>query len=408
MGAGHAERLGVRRVSRLGAQRVNRLGARCTNRLGARCANRLDARRANRLGARCTERRGLTLIELVLALGLASLLVLALVKLIDTSMTLWRKTEERRSQNEMSSAVTELLASDLAAVEGGPRGDLLVEWAPFDVDGDGIATLPCLRLRLVRAASAGEIAQLQVASDAPMLGQGLLEVCWALLPASTSGARLEWDGVLWRGVRLHGPGPGISLLDPRFFASSGRPAPGVLEEVTGGVLWFEALCASAGTDLSNGWESGAARAQALASWDARGAARPDAERFEANEPGAEMSALLSPLGTQRAQLPRRVRLVFEVETARGKLRRVSTTADVGLKEGALRVDDASKLPPDGSFLLLGEEWLELLGTSGNEARVRRGQRGTRAAEHKAGAWLRHGERSQREVVIPAQREEWRP
>lgn len=360
------------------------------------------------MSARRTERRGLTLIELVLALGLASLLVLALVKLIDTSMTLWRKTEERRSQNEMSSAVTELLASDLAAVEGGPRGDLLVDWAPFDVDGDGVATLPCLRVRLVRAASAGEIEQLQVAQEAAVPGQGLVEVCWALLPGSTTGVRSAWDGVLWRGVRLHGAGPSTSLLDPRFFGSSGRPIAGALEEVTGGVLWFEALCASAGTDLERGWEPGVAREQAFASWDARGQSRPDAERIEANDAGAAMSAQASPIGVVRPQLPRRVRVLFEVETERGKLRRVSTASDLGLKEGAVRVDDATKLPPAGAHLLLDEEWVELLGTSGNEARLRRAQRGTRAAEHKAGAWLRHGERSTREIVIPAQREAWRP
>lgn len=360
------------------------------------------------MNARRRARRGLTLIELVLALGLASLLVLALVKLIDTSMTLWRKTEERRSQSELSSAVTELLAADLAAVESGPRGDLLVEWTPFDVDGDGVATLPCLRVRLVRAASAAEIDRLQVGRAEKVLGQGLVEVCWALLPASTSGARREWDGVLWRGVRLHGPGPWISLLDPRFFSSSGRPAAGVLEEVASGVLWFEALCASAGTDLARGWEAGATRELSFASWDARGAERPDAERSEANAAGAAMSALAAPTGPERPQLPRRIRLAFEVETERGKLRRVSTTGDLGIKEAAVRVDDASKLPPVGTLLLLDEEWVELLGTSGNEARVRRAQRGTRAAEHKAGAWLRHGERSLREVVIPSQREAWRP
>jgi len=353
-------------------------------------------------------RRGLTLIELVLALGLASLLVLALVTLLDTSLSLWRKTEERRSKNELSSAVTELLASDLAAVESGPRGDLLVEWALFDVDGDGLPRLPCLRLRMVRAASAGEIERLQVDAAEKAHGQGLVEVCWALLPSSTTAANREWEGLLARGVRLYGPGAGTSLLDPRFFGSGGRPPAGVLEDVTGGVLWFEALCAGVGTDLSRGWEIGAAREQACTSWDARGDGRPDAERSASNEDGAAMQPLASPLGVRRPQLPRRMRLTLEVETPRARQRRVSTRADLGLKEGSVIVDDATKLPPPGTFLLLDEEWLELVGTSANEARVRRAQRGTRAAEHKAGTWLRYGERSLREVVVPAQREDWRP
>jgi hypothetical protein len=339
----------------------------------------------------------------VLALGLASLLILALVTLLDTSLTLWRKTDERRSQGELSSSVAELLAADLAALEGGPRGDLLVEWAMFDVDGDGVPRLPCARLRFVRAASAGEIERLQSTSAEKSLGQGLVEVCWAFLPTPPAAPSAAWEGVLSRGVRLRGVGGGLSFLDPRYFGGGGKPAPGTLEDVTGDVLWFEVLCASAGTDLERGWQPGLSRAQCFASWDARGAQRPDAEKVAANEAGESMQGLGA-----RPELPRRIRVAFEVETTRGKLRRVTNVADVGQKEGTLRVDDASKLPATGAMLLIDEEWVELVGTSGNTAQVRRAQRGTRAAEHKTGALLRNGAASVREIVIPLQREDWRP
>ena len=53
-------------------------------------------------------RAGFTLVELLLAVGLLSILVLALVRLIDTSLTIWGQTEENRELLEVGGAVLEL------------------------------------------------------------------------------------------------------------------------------------------------------------------------------------------------------------------------------------------------------------------------------------------------------------
>ena len=53
-----------------------------------------------------------------------------------------------------------------------------------------------------------------------------------------------------------------------------------------------------------------------------------------------------------------------------------------------------------------EEWMEVLSNDGSLVAVRRAQRGTRAAEHQAGALLHHGTTLVREVPIAVYRDEW--
>ncbi|MEO0651114.1 MAG: hypothetical protein AAFZ65_10590, partial [Planctomycetota bacterium] len=64
------------------------------------------------------------------------------------------------------------------------------------------------------------------------------------------------------------------------------------------------------------------------------------------------------------------------------------------------------LPTEGTFALLGEEWLRVTTVSGERITVRRGQRGTRPLEHKRGAPLEWGEAVVREFVIPQHAEDW--
>jgi len=70
---------------------------------------------------------GLTLIELLLALGIFAFLMLAVFQILDRSLSLWRRAETRRSLLAQASSLSELLARDLAGIEGGARGDLLTE-----------------------------------------------------------------------------------------------------------------------------------------------------------------------------------------------------------------------------------------------------------------------------------------
>ena len=103
-------------------------------------------------------RGGLTLIELVLALGLFSLLMVAVFQLIDRSLTTWRTGETRRSLLEMSSSVLEQLSNDFAGLEPGARGDFVLEWVAFDTDGNGTMESKWPRDYRRRAVTLGEIA----------------------------------------------------------------------------------------------------------------------------------------------------------------------------------------------------------------------------------------------------------
>ena len=68
--------------------------------------------------------------------------------------------------------------------------------------------------------------------------------------------------------------------------------------------------------------------------------------------------------------------------------------------------DGRRLPAPGGFLLVDEEWMELLAVFGERASVRRGARGTVPAPHKAGTKLWYGWRTEIEVPVGVAREDW--
>jgi len=83
---------------------------------------------------------------------LLTLLMVAVFGLIDGSVRLWRKSETRRNLTEQATGVMELLSHDFRSLQGGERGDLLVEYTAFDTDGDGLRETVWPRIRLVRQA----------------------------------------------------------------------------------------------------------------------------------------------------------------------------------------------------------------------------------------------------------------
>jgi type II secretory pathway pseudopilin PulG len=159
----------------------------------------MKLKRICKVGGQAT---GFTLIELVLASGLLAILMIGVFALIDGSLSLWRRTETRRNLTEQGSGVMELLSRDLRALEGGSRGDLLVEWVQFDTDGDGLKEMGWPRMRFVRQASRAELTRMfptvieeetenedetpgqetPAAAADPISGPGLIEVCRPWFP----------------------------------------------------------------------------------------------------------------------------------------------------------------------------------------------------------------------------------
>ena len=77
------------------------------------------------------KRAGFTMIEVLLALGLLSILIVALVRLLDTSLTILDRTEVARDLQEMSSSVLDLVAEDVYALE-----------VTYDLDGEIVSYEP--------------------------------------------------------------------------------------------------------------------------------------------------------------------------------------------------------------------------------------------------------------------------
>lgn len=378
-------------------------------------------------------RRGFTLLELVLATGLAALLMVAVFALIDTSMTTLRRSEERRSQVELASGVLALLEHDLRHLEGGGRGDLVAEWVRVDLDGDGTAEKPLPLVRLVRQASAAEVARHRAAlaaeraartppSDgAPSAsgarppaapppsepsepaGPALMEVCWALFPEGRT-SELRTIGRLWRAERLVGAAEGPSFFEAAFLGRDGLPTGERLAEVSGGILYLELRFASQTSSVHEGWRIGPELSEVAGSWDAWGRGRPNETMHLWNEPAG-----WRPRVGDLPVLPRRVRIELEVERPADRLRRPRLSQELPASGVRLVVDLPEHLPLEGEgerYLLLGAEWVKVRSIQGRNVDVERAQRGTAPVYHAPGTLVQHGLRSVREVPVPLFREDW--
>jgi hypothetical protein len=231
--------------------------------------------------------------------------------------------------------------------------------------------------------------------------RGLVEVAWALLPGPGTNPDERALGTLVRGERRVGDEDTLSLFDARFFGAGGKPAPGSLFEVTGGVLWFELSFATQTTLLRDGWELGPELAHASASWDAWNKDRPDREASAFNVRPAGM-----PQAKDVPLLPRRVRIALELERPRDLRHRTRLVQAVNVQDATLVVRDGRKLPQAGAMVLVDEEWMRVLAVNGDKVTVERGRRGTRATTHAAEGLVHHGWSLVREVPIDMTREDW--
>jgi hypothetical protein len=367
----------------------------------------------------------MTLIEVLVASLLAALLMAAVFRTLDVTLDLWARGEVRRALVEQTTATGELLAADLTALHNGQQGDLLVEWVPFDTDGDDVVDRLWPRLRFVRQAGAAEVARLTLAGLTPEElraldneglrpedvedvleldlpdDSGLLEVAWVVLPAAARGEG-RFEGLLWRGERLVGGLESESLLHERFFNERGLAPVGALREVTGGVLWVGLQFATQTSLLRDGWTIGSRLRDTSASWDAWNRARPDVDAHRWNLPGAGMPAVGdTPL------LPRRVRVELEFERPADRKRRTTLVEPIEAALQRFEVENGDRLPREAeAHLLIDGEWMVLKGVDGDHVRVERGARGTQPKHHPAGALVHHGARLVTEIPVPLYNDDW--
>ncbi len=373
-----------------------------------------------------SRRSGVTLVELILATGLAALVVAAAVSIVDTTLSMWTRGETVRQAREEGTAVLSILGDDLRQLHGGEEGDLLVDWEVFDLERDGVVERYHPRIRFIRDAAASEVARIErrrlatearaerdrialaLGDDAQVLQEALgesellnaagvsvqeaslgllgapdlrasrlVEILYAVVPEGREGDR-RYTGVLYRGERVHTPDSPPVLLSDSAFDRTGMPDLSMAREVARGVLWMRPLLATQtsrltpGEDGKSGWSTERNPAGAATSWDAWRLGRPDPDLSVWNEPAAGM-----PRAGVRPLLPRRIRIELEVQRP-GDFDRAPRLVD-SVEESAdfLTVTNGSALRPAvGGHVLVAGEWMELKRVVGDRAVVRRATRGT--------------------------------
>lgn len=369
---------------------------------------------------------GMTLVELVVSTGLAAIVMTAVFKLVDVTLDLWAKGEARRTVVEQASATAELMAKDFRALHPGNQGDLLVDWWPFDVDGDGRIDCTWPRIRMVRQAARADLTRIAAetldpaaVAEARRLGTtveellpegvtlpetpetGLIAIGYCVLPAGQD-PDVRGEGILMRGEELFVPGQPPAMFESNFFSAAGQPRGGAMREVTGGVLWMGLQFATQTSIVWDDWEVGSELADTSASWDAWNEGRPNADNSLWNEPGAGMPAVEG-----EALLPRRVRIELEFEGRRERKRRTRLSDSIEKSGSQLLVENGERVPRKaGSFILVDGEWMEVRSVHGDRVNVRRGVRGTEATSHKSGVLIQWGESVVIEVPVPTYRDDW--
>ncbi|MBL4771411.1 MAG: prepilin-type N-terminal cleavage/methylation domain-containing protein [Planctomycetes bacterium] len=379
-------------------------------------------------------KRGMTLVELMLAVLLASFVMFAIVRFVEVSLGLWSRAEDTRRHDGRGRAVLQRLRQDLITAHPGQVGDFLVEWQGFDLDGDRANDRTYPRLRMVRRPSALDWRRLTLqemtveqresfaelgfgTGSAAAVGlkngdwspedvaagiataPGLVEAAWVLLP---DGEGETGAGTLYRAERKRKHnGDRLSFFHDSFVEANGSVEDESLQRVTGGVLWW---ALEMGTDQSaEDWTVGVAPGQVRLAWDALGQGRPDKESAAQNETAVDI-----PLVQGRPLLPRKARIVIELETDRGVASAPFLVESLDREVTSFEVSRGESLPAKpGSYVRIGSEWMRFVSRDRDRMVVERGQRGTLPSLHAVDSKIRFGHRTEAIVAIPTSRQEWR-
>jgi len=355
--------------------------------------------------------RGFTLLELLAAAALFSVLGVLLFQMVRSAMDVWGTGERNRELSDRAAAALQLLATDLrdawAGAPGGPvPGALLCTWRAEDDDRDGEPERRRPLLRFTRLCH--EQATLEWLSRAGDVAGGQDSVA-SLLPRDPTGLRPTGglaESLYTLSERKDLPLPALvrvvrspaggerSLLDPALPEQRDRMLADAAV-VADDVLFFGVEFWGPGT---SSWSRDGGT---LTAWDStRGLLPPGDPDF--------------PFGVGPASLadasddvwPRLLRLTLVLDRAQGATTAGSLSEPVGPDARRLRLASADLLrdeePPD--HLLVEDEWVAVESVDGRDVQVRRGARGTQAATHGEGARVRAGRTFRRVLELPAGRE----
>jgi hypothetical protein len=243
---------------------------------------------------------------------------------------------------------------------------------------------------------------------------GAMEVAWVMGP----------DGVLYRGIRAP-IGPPQSLFSdqnpytvdagPEGEGASDASAPSLLRPFAGDVIHFELLF---WTQYSTSWALGwpcrreideDEQSGPLDYWDStRAILAPPDEVADDPEMFHTFRGRASLTNPRDDILPAKVMitLVVREQLAAGSTTYLATNLSEG-ESGSFFVEHPGRLPRDGGFVLIGDEWIEYDEVTGATVTIKqRGARETFPAAHEAMNEVVVGRTFTTIVHVPGYREDW--
>ena len=343
-------------------------------------------------------RRGMTLIELLIAFAIFTMMLAGMVALTVGTLQGWRSSERDKDTYERAQRVLRQIQEDLlcafvddAWIEDPVMGRLRYAQMMCESDDSGRQ-----QLTLVRAVQADGPPQPRAAGqryNAVDAYQALSEVHYRLDAES---------GTLWR---IEQPFERLdtrrdrSLFNPRNREPGSRAFTDLGVPVDNGILHLEIRFWS---QLTRQWET------AKTDRDGGPALEWDSSRRELNDFFLGMR-VRNPADPPQFVMPRLARVILVFEPVTGEARGVPLAADLGPTDREMKVEDSRPIPDPPGYLRVGGEWIEYdrkeahaigIKRRGLDAVRRRGEKPV----HPAGTTVHYGETFVADVVIPTARD----
>jgi prepilin-type N-terminal cleavage/methylation domain-containing protein len=386
-----------------------------------------------RLGPR-RPARGFTLIELVTAAAIFSILGVMLLTMVRSGMNMWKRGELSRNESDRAVMALETIARELRLAftendpfAGPPAARFLCDFLAYDRNGDGIKETQVQRLRFVRInmeerendllRKAGDVAsgwRHFTLLDSPPLDEalptgGLAEAAFmAFAPKLAKGEKSDGLLSLYRGYRTPLGG------EDGYFVPGNLERPQEIEAalypILDSILHLEFRFWDSGTrSFDPEEEDPESPGGAGYTWDStRG--------ILSSDPGAWPNRFRQALRPSSLDFsgddifPEKVMITVVVEDPVNREWVARTVEEVSRTSRRIPLDVIKPFanPRDeGRFVRIGEEWIEIDGVEGNALLVKkRGVRRTVAAKHIAGSAVHKGSRFFTVVEIPSARPGW--
>jgi len=345
---------------------------------------------------------GMTLVELLVAFMVFSLLITALVSLTNISLDGWARGEQRKDIYDRALLLLDSITDDLRNAHSENEvfivGQRELQVPAFACDFDSNKQQ---RLRFVRTGTSRMGRAARVADDAGLVNPAvyyadLWEVAYAMDPDPEKN-------ILWRGIRGFDRETGPTLLRTTGYD---RQIPVTFRPVEKGVLYVGFRF---WTQYTTTWEErfgiqqvgpGSRKGSGPeVRWDST-RQREKAFYFHKKEYDRSNPDFV---------YPEIVQITIVLESTVSLVEGMRLAEDLNPTAVTARLNGTQGLPDAPNMVKIGAEWIEYGGMTLNElTNLKRGQRGTVKQAHALNASVRFGEAFTTDVRIPAYREAQEP